>query len=357
MMVSNREWKLMISRFAGSISPENDALLSSWIDQSDQHLKIYEKALKIWQNSTAKSHHGDPSTEQEWLKLKHRIEHDENKVIKFNPSFRLKIAASLVLIALAGVYILQRNRSDRADTPTSVSSTGEVVTLYLPDSSKVWLNTNSRISYQKDFGHHFRSVELQGEAYFEVRHDTTPFLVSTSKVNVQVLGTSFNVKDNDTTAVITVAKGIVRLTSPSASNKVELTAGEVGIVEGESIKERRNADLQFASWRKRNNPVYTREAENPTHYLANKNNWKKNQLNLSVIEGTIVNTATLAAYNNIVLKVTYIRPSGKPVIVRTIITDTIYPEQKLAYRKTLLDIFTKTQKLNVEIEKAEVNPL
>jgi transmembrane sensor len=352
-MKNKDEWRWMTNRFSGKIRPEEDALLSSWINQSDKHRTMYEEALKIWQNSKAKYHHDDPATEVEWLKIKQRIEREETKVIKLTSVFWMRIAASVCVAALVGIYFLQKKLQTSAETLTS---TNEVVTFYLPDSSKIWLNTNSRISYPKDFGHHTRLVELQGEAYFEVRHDNTVFSVKTIHANVQVLGTSFNAKDDGGVGVVTVAQGRVSLATKSLRGRVELTAGEVGIVGGESIQEKTNTDLQFTLWRKKNNPLYTQEVKNPVAYLNNNNIWKKNQLNLSVIEGTIVNTATLAAYKNIVLKITYTKsPSGKAVVVSKTIPDTIQPGKKLFYRKNLMDVLTKAQKVTVEIEKAEVS--
>jgi transmembrane sensor len=348
------EWRWMTEKFAGTIRAEDELLLVKWISESDQHQKMYEEALKIWQNSKTKLHHDNPSTELEWLKIKQRIEREEKKFIKLNPSFWTRIAAFLLLVALIGLYFFQQKGTEEVASTTVIAAKEEVVTLYLPDSSKVWLNLGGRISYQKDFRGDERAIELYGEAYFEVRHDSIPFSVKTAQATVKVLGTSFNVKDEDSVTVVTVAQGKVGLTNNVSSRSVELTIGEVGVVDRKSIKEKKNTDLRFASWRKQHNPSYLLEAENPTAYIANKNIWKKNQLNLSVVEGSITNTATLAAYKNIVLKITYIRPSGKVAVVRTTITDTIYPEQKLSYRKNVLDIFNKAQKIDVEVERAEV---
>jgi ferric-dicitrate binding protein FerR (iron transport regulator) len=67
--------------------------------------------------------------------------------------------------------------------------------LVLPDGSKVWLNSESSITYPVMFSHQERKVKITGEAYFEVAKDKTkPFRVETGDMKVEVLGTHFNVK-------------------------------------------------------------------------------------------------------------------------------------------------------------------
>lgn len=68
-------------------------------------------------------------------------------------------------------------------------------TIQLPDSSIIFLNENSRLVLDKDFNSHKRVATLEGEAYFDVKHDPAhPFLLHTAKLDIQVLGTAFNVK-------------------------------------------------------------------------------------------------------------------------------------------------------------------
>lgn len=65
--------------------------------------------------------------------------------------------------------------------------------LVLSDGTKVWLNADSKIKYPVSFGQDKREVSLRGEGYFEVAKDSTrPFIVSTDKMDVRVLGTTFD---------------------------------------------------------------------------------------------------------------------------------------------------------------------
>ena len=72
---------------------------------------------------------------------------------------------------------------------------GQRVNLDLPDGSNVWLNAGTKMQYPVSFMTGKREVILDGEAYFEVVHnEKSPFVVHTSTLDVEVLGTKFNVE-------------------------------------------------------------------------------------------------------------------------------------------------------------------
>jgi len=84
---------------------------------------------------------------------------------------------------------------------------GKKAKLELADGTKVWLNAGSRFAFPSKFKGKQRAVILDGEAYFEVAKDRNhPFVVTTGKLNVEVLGTKFDVSayssDNLSEAVL-----------------------------------------------------------------------------------------------------------------------------------------------------------
>jgi len=99
--------------------------------------------------------------------------------------------------------------------------------LVLSDGTKVWLNAASSLKFPAVFTGKERNVELVGEAYFEVaKNKNMPFKVSTGKLNIEVLGTHFNVsayKDDDAIKT-TLLEGSVKLTT--ANNQAMLKPGE-----------------------------------------------------------------------------------------------------------------------------------
>lgn len=88
--------------------------------------------------------------------------------------------------------------------------------LVLPDGTKVWLNAGSSIHYPLLFNGKTRSVEITGEAYFEVAADAAmPFVVTVDKKElIEVLGTSFNIKayNEENSIAATLLEGRIRVT-------------------------------------------------------------------------------------------------------------------------------------------------
>jgi len=91
----------------------------------------------------------------------------------------------------------------------SVRTDQQTQAVSLPDGSVVLLNQNSELEYQKDFSD--RQVTLRGEAFFKVQKAKEPFVVSTSNGQITVLGTSFNVKEDDQQLEVEVETGSVQL--------------------------------------------------------------------------------------------------------------------------------------------------
>ena len=77
-----------------------------------------------------------------------------------------------------------------------VTKRGSKSSIKLPDGTIVRLNTDSRLTYLNFAAGNTREVTLVGEAYFDVAHDSSrPFIIHTGKINIKVLGTSFNVRN------------------------------------------------------------------------------------------------------------------------------------------------------------------
>ncbi len=114
----------------------------------------------------------------------------------------------------------------------TVSTLAETRTLNLPDGSAVILNHYTTLSYPKRFKSRNREVKLSGEAYFEVSKDKKhPFIVQTEAVNVQVLGTHFNVDayKNNPDVKTTLFSGSVAVSNKSNSMRMILKPNEIAI--------------------------------------------------------------------------------------------------------------------------------
>ncbi len=133
-------------------------------------------------------------------------------------------AASLIVVAF--LFFRQSTSSPRAtisaNTPSKSDNPNEISTkpgshshITLPDGSQVVLNGNSMLTYDKYFDREIREVQLNGEAYFDVKKNPArPFIIHTRQMDIKVLGTSFNVKsyDNDKRSETSLIRGSIEVT-------------------------------------------------------------------------------------------------------------------------------------------------
>ena len=98
---------------------------------------------------------------------------------------------------------------------------GARTSVLLPDGTRVWLNSNSKLKYNKEFNSQNREVGLEGEAFFDVtKNAALPFIVHAATLDIEVLGTSFTVKSypKDSTVEATLLKGAIEVRRKGAQN-------------------------------------------------------------------------------------------------------------------------------------------
>lgn len=97
--------------------------------------------------------------------------------------------------------------------------------IFLPDSSTIWLSENSTLKYSRDFNKNNRTTQLYGQAFFDItKNPKKPFSIKTGKLITEVLGTSFNIRENDSLVEVSVSTGLVNI---SVDNKnLQLTPNQ-----------------------------------------------------------------------------------------------------------------------------------
>lgn len=112
--------------------------------------------------------------------------------------------------------------------------------IQLPDGTSVWLNSSSKLTYDNEnFGATIREVSLVGEAYFDVvKNPSKPFIIHTSKMDIKVLGTVFNVKSypTDKTTETSLIHGSVEVTLNDRQEKIMLKPNEKLIINNDDSK-------------------------------------------------------------------------------------------------------------------------
>lgn len=190
----------------------------------------------------------DELREANWRAVEEGIGQQENapvravggRVIRW---VRLSAAAACLAAVATGVWWIA-NRTGHAQFAVIKTGYGEIKTIILPDSSVVTLNANSSMRMPEQWTDaDGRQVWLEGEAYFQVQKKPSAvekFVVHTRQVDVEVLGTRFNVNTRRERAVVSLEEGKVRLSMHGTDKAVLekktgviLRPGQVVVIEAD----------------------------------------------------------------------------------------------------------------------------
>lgn len=227
---NNRLWHLLSRKVTNEITAEEGKELADLLQQYPFASYIEELISQKWKDSYKS--YTDQDIELFLEKHKRRMQ-DLSKVMpleeeepewvvgkKHTISTRIlryaAVAAACVLLTFAGWKWSGESSKVISEIALQqlVTPNGSRSRLMLPDGTKVWLNSGSKLDYPDRFDTGTRDVTLTGEAFFEVTKDVSrPFLVHTKTFDVRVVGTSFNVRayaDEDS-AETSLINGVVEV--------------------------------------------------------------------------------------------------------------------------------------------------
>ncbi len=213
-----------------------------------------EEIMKKWND--LKYPDSEPvDVDKAWAKLNGRIEAAEKTSIQlaarrtpFLTTFA-RIAAMVIIVAGAG-WLLFEVAAPQKITVTTAADQKNVEVL-LADGSTVFLNRNSSLTYPKNFRSGTRRVSLRGEAFFDIARDAEhPFIIDAGKADIKVLGTSFNVINENASSEVEVyvASGKVLVTSDDGSSSLTLEPEYVGRVSGSNAVQTLNTNVNYLAW-------------------------------------------------------------------------------------------------------------
>jgi len=153
------------------------------------------------------------------------------------------------------VYHIEKTTEIIDDSKVNTISTpnGGEWEIRLPDGSVVWLNAASSLQYPLNIGSSKqRKVELTGEAYFEVAKDKAhPFIVKTSKQELEVLGTHFNINSyaNENVTRTTLLEGSVRVADLNSTEMLVLKPGEQSVLSNNGLTIKKANTDEAVAWK------------------------------------------------------------------------------------------------------------
>ena len=226
--------ELLMKYIKGETTPEEREKVVRWLDEDPEHIHQYRSLRKLYDISL-------------WSPIEETLQ-EEKQTRTFKPVWIefLKVAA-VILITFLGTKAFFDGKDDPVIVPA-----GQRVELLLADGTKVWLNSRSKLKFPDRFQKDARKVELDGEGYFEVTHqEDAPFTVHTSKYDVKVLGTEFNVKayNSKNQFEASLLKGSVEVSNMNKSQVVRLRPDEQVISDGSQLIRSVILDKNYFRWK------------------------------------------------------------------------------------------------------------
>lgn len=210
--------ELMALYFSGILNRTEERKLEDWKEASEENLSDFKNAKKVWQslNMLQEMRGYDVSRALSNVHKKTELSSDHSQ--RGFLFYWQRIAAIMLFPLIIGgiIYFIQSKNTlsnivvwQTITTPPGVKSQAQ-----LPDGTRVWLNSGTSLNFPLSFSEGTRNVKLLGEAFFDVAKDEKrPFIVGLGKINIEVVGTKFNVinyeKEEETEIVL--ASGKVKL--------------------------------------------------------------------------------------------------------------------------------------------------
>lgn len=201
--------------YENSLPPEIQSRFQTWYISNEAAGEKRDVMQNLWDEANPEQ---NQTTIQELKIIRRRIADDEkerrNK--RFQWFFR---AAALLLLPLLGAAVTLFLKEETVvfiepELVENVVAYGERKQIILPDGSEVWLNSGSLLIHEKEFAGNIRSVYLNGEANFSVTpNQKKPFIVKTAYMDVEALGTVFNVQSyaDAELSIATLEEGKVKI--------------------------------------------------------------------------------------------------------------------------------------------------
>jgi transmembrane sensor len=198
--VNGKIKNLIAKKLANQCNSGDISELGHWISLSDRNLKKFHQLELVWKY-TGKTEANPESfnSDMAWNKMALRIQRYQNQENTFAPKRRIRPrilpalmrVAAVLVIALGAWFMLQQESVPETQTIAADTKLDEAV--MLPDGTHIYLNQGSQLSYDDDFNKDLRSINFEGEAFFEIAaNPEKPFVITTQNLGVKVLGTSFN---------------------------------------------------------------------------------------------------------------------------------------------------------------------
>lgn len=208
--------ELIVKYLQGNCSDSEKKTLFLWVEKSPENLANFKHMRQLWTMNLliAPENAADQKTDEAYQSVARKLETKRplKKPVRYLASLARYAAVAIFCFGLSWFVWEQTNKPKGNNWQTVEVPVGQRVKLTLADGSLIWLNSKSQFRYSQNYAMQNRTVQLNGEAYFEVAHNSKmPFIVKTRKAFVTVKGTKFNLYayDNEPSIETTLIEGKV----------------------------------------------------------------------------------------------------------------------------------------------------
>lgn len=231
---------ILQSYLLGIATPEETKAVKDWYELSEENRKIFEEQQRLMNAVLLLTPDPDEAQSQA----------PKSKISRFRRVWVGVAAAVALIISVPAIWYAAQPAEMLTQTITVPD--GQRAKVLLPDGSTVWLNSLSSLTYGSDFMKEGRTVRLEGEGYFDVRHDAKkPFMVETRNLTVRDIGTSFNIRDyvDKGEPEVALFQGEVAVAAAESDKETVLRPGEQAVLEKDgSITVGKISNPDLASW-------------------------------------------------------------------------------------------------------------
>lgn len=220
-------WQLITSGLYSELEDQEEDSFSELEKEKDTG-DLLHKARKIYDSLEQMRPLEHADQKGSWRSVHRQIRFHTVKSIGLNV---VKYAAVVLIALLAGYFLYPLRTANMTISYTVLDvPAGQTSHLTLSDGTEVWLNSGSTFRYPDQFNRKERNVLLDGEGFFKVTPDKTrPFKVKTAAMEVEVLGTAFNIssyKESEKQSVV-LEEGKVQINGTDGRKVAELAPGQM----------------------------------------------------------------------------------------------------------------------------------
>lgn len=229
MQIKEIYLSLIIRYLKKEISEDEQKELFHWVYMNSENERFFYSIKDIWETARYDNVVKGANTDQEWEKLALKAIKDETSALKekstvYKTLWRTVQIAAIVIIVFGIGFFVQKYLPEETSYASVNVPYGAKSQLQLPDGSMVWVNSGSTVKYPSNFEGKEINVFLEGEAFFDIVKNPKRVLnVKTSTINIQVHGTTFNVKSYNDEDIVetTLIEGSISLTGQVGGHTIK----------------------------------------------------------------------------------------------------------------------------------------